>query len=499
LTQAGRRRAERSLPPPAPPGSETAPDEAARAPVVTGTTSASGAAGAAWRRHAGLLVVLGLGGVVRLLIDRHAVPGVYQDSLVYLRASPHAPFAPYSPTRPSGYPLVLRMLNLLPGVQLDTVTLVQHLAGLAVGALVYFLVLRSGGRRWLAVAAAAVIVAEAFTVALEQDILAEACFTLAVAGAAYLTLRRSERPWPQLAGGLLLGVACTIRSVGIFAIPVWILWLALTRPGLRVFLGGLAAVAFPVIGYCVVHAWGGAGFSLQGSDGWFLYAKVGPIVDCRGVSVRAGAEPLCVNPPASEHKSFEFYLYDGASPAYQLFHGGKGVYLEDAITSDNNRVLRRFSLAVIAAHPASFVRLVGREFVRYLGPSTAQSELSLYGRPGTVLHWYEHGLHMRWWLFTGALALSVVWLVWDGGPPDLALVVGLAVALVLGAAATSGFNNRYLVPTFPLVAAAGALSVDRLLRALRRRRSPEEARFEGGGSVGQAHLVADAAVHRIDP
>ncbi|MDQ2825475.1 MAG: hypothetical protein M3Y04_00660, partial [Actinomycetota bacterium] len=239
-------------------------------------------------------------------------------------------------------------------------------------------------------------------------------------------------------------------------------------------VAGMAAVALPVLGYCTLHAWDGAGFSLQGSDGWFLYAKVGPIADCRGASIPARAAPLCVDPEPAR-KPFEFYLYEGGSPAYKLFHGGKAVYLEDAITPENNRVLRQFSVAVIAAHPGSFVRLVSRELLRYLGPSTAQSELSLYGQPGTALHWYEHWLHMRWWVLTGALAGSIAWLVWDGGPRELGLLVGLSVALILGAAATSGFNSRYLVPTFPLVVGAGALAVEGALRSWQgraRRRRP---------------------------
>ena len=425
--------------------------------------------------HPGLLAVLAAGSVLRLLIDGAAVPGVYQDSLVYLRASPHAPFAPFSPTRPSGYPLLLRILDLLPGGHLDTVTLVQHLAGVVVGGLVYFLVVRAGGRRWLGLVAAAVVLGDAYTVALEQSVLAETFFTLAVTASAYLSLRRSRAPWPQVAGGLLLGAACTIRSVGVFALPVWALWLVLARPGRRAVAYGLAAAAVPVLGYCAIHAAGGAGFSLQGSDGWFLYAKVGPIADCAGAKVEADATPLCVQ-PTGDPKPFEFYLYEGGSPAYQLFHGGKAVYLEDAITPENNRILRRFSLAMIEAHPRAFVELVGREFFRYLGPSTAQSELTLYGRPGTVLRAYERCLHVRWWMVTGALAAAAAWVVVGRRARELGLLVGLSVALILGAAATTGFNSRYLVPAFPLLAAAGALAADEALRWLERagQGDPEE-------------------------
>ena len=427
--------------------------------------------------HVELLVVLGLASVLRLLVDRHAVPGVYQDSLVYLRASPHAPWAPYSPTRPSGYPLLLRVLGALPGAQLDTTTLAQHLAGLVVGALVYFLVVSAGGRRWLALAATAVVVVDAYTVALEQSILSETFFTLALAASAYLTLRRNRDrtgPWALVGGGLLLGLACTIRSVGLFAVPVWALWLLLSRPGIRTAAAGLAAVALPVLAYCALHASGGAGFALQGSDGWFLYAKVGPIVDCRGVAVAARARPLCASPGPGA-RTFEFYLYDGASPAYQLFHGGQAVYLEDAITPESNRILRGFGLAMVRAHPWPFMELVGREFAHYLGPSKAQSELSLYGQPGTLLQRYEKGLHVRWWMLTPALVAGLGGAVLGPRRRELGLLVGLAAALILGAAATSGFNNRYLVPTFGPLAAAGALAVDDVLRWRERRRAPAEA------------------------
>jgi hypothetical protein len=424
---------------------------------------------AAAGRHVELLLVLGPAAVLRLLVDRHAVPGVYQDSLVYLRAAPHAPWAPFSPTRPSGYPLLLRIVGALPGNQLDTTTLVQHLAGLVVGALVYFVVVASGGRRWVALAATGVVVFDAYTVALEQSILSEAFFTLALAACVSLVLRRSRGPWAAVGGGLLLGLACTVRSVGLFAVPVWALWLGLSRPGWRTVASGLAAAVLPILGYCALHAAGGAGFALQGSDGWFLYAKVGPIVDCKGASVAARARPLCER-PGPDRKSFEFYLYDGASPAYELFHGGQAVYLEDAITPENNRVLRAFSLGVVRAHPLAFLDLVGRESLRYLGPSKAQTELSLYGRPGTLLQRYERTAHVRWWMPTAALVAGLAGAVLGRRRRELSLLVGLPVALVLGAAATSGFNNRYLVPTFPFLAAAAALAVDEILRWRDRRR-----------------------------
>lgn len=431
------------------------------------------------RSHPGLALALALAGALRAAIDRGAAPAVYQDSLVYLRAAPHAPLAPYSPTRPSGYPLVLRMLGHLPGAQLDTVTAVQHLTGLGVGVLVYLIVTAAGGRRWLAVVAAALVLAEAFTIALEQSILAETTFTALLAASGALTLSPSRSGWPRVAGGLLLGAACTVRSVGVFAVPVWAAWVILAKPGPRVVAGAMAAVAAPVLGYATVHAAQGAGFSLQGSDGWFLYAKVGPIASCDAVAVEREALALCDRPEDAAQRSFEFFLYEGASPAYRAFHGGTAVYLEDAVTPQNNRVLRRFSLDVIEGRPRAFLGLVGREVLRYLGPWTAPTELSLYGRPGTALAAFERWFHLRWWMVTGPLVAGGALAMVGRRARELGLLVGLPAALIVGAAATSGFNGRYLLPAVPLLAAAGALVAE---EALRWQRPPGAGSRGGGGS-----------------
>lgn len=426
------------------------------------------------RLPAAALVVVVLAAVVRMLVDIRNPPGVTQDSLVYLDLSPHAPLGPFSPTRPNGYPLVLRLLDVLPGAHLNAVTAVQHAAGIAVGAMVYLLAAWAGVRRGLALAAAGIVLADAHTVALEQSILAETFFTLTLVASVFLVVNGRTGAPAVAAGGLLLGVACTMRTVGLFAVPVWLAWLVLARFGRRGVLLGLAGVVVPVVAYSTMHAVQGAGFSLVGSDGWYLYARVATIADCTGADVPPETRPLCQGPRS---RPFEFYLYDPASPAYQLFYG-RGMDLEEAVTPENNRLLRRFSLAVIRAHPVSFAASVSKEFLRYLRPAQAQNELRLWSTPGTLLSWYERWMHLVWWMVVGALLAGMAVIAVGRRAKEAALLVGMAAALILGAATTSGFNNRYLVPTLPLLAAAGALAADEALtwwRSRAARRSSREA------------------------
>ena len=60
------------------------------------------------------------------------------------------------------------------------------------GVLVYALILRLRLPRWLATAGAAVVVLDAYAIALEQQILAEAFFTLALVASFYLVVGRDR-------------------------------------------------------------------------------------------------------------------------------------------------------------------------------------------------------------------------------------------------------------------------------------------------------------------
>src|SRR4051812_10267554 len=119
----------------------------------------------------------------------------FPDSWVYLGAAYTEWPVGFITDRPSGYPLALKALALL-GHNLAVVTTVQHLAGLTTGVLAYTLMVRLGVGRWLAAAATAGILFDAYTIAPQQHVLAGGVFSLGPLVSAVLPPAARPRPPP---------------------------------------------------------------------------------------------------------------------------------------------------------------------------------------------------------------------------------------------------------------------------------------------------------------
>ena len=242
--------------------------------------------------------MLAAGALLRLAVAVAYGPALFfNDSWSYLDLALRADPVGFAPERPSGYPLVLDLLFVF-GRSLAVVTTVQHLAGLASGVLAYALLLRLGARRWLATLAAAVILLDVYAVTLEQHLMTEAFFGLTLLAAAFLVIA-GNGALALGASGALLGLAVTMRTAGLFAVPVWLGYLAWRRHGLRPAAVALAGLVLVVCGYAALHARGDptrpanpGTFSLTEMDGWFLYAKTGAIADCDGADIPERAEVL---------------------------------------------------------------------------------------------------------------------------------------------------------------------------------------------------------------
>src|SRR5262245_8416373 len=207
------------------------------------------------REHAALLIVLAAGALLRLAVALAYHPALMSvDSWGYLDVALRADPVGFAPERPSGYPLLLGAL-LLPGRSIALVTTVQHLAGLASGVLAYALLLRLGARKAVAAVATGVLLLDVYAVTLEQHLLSESFFGLALFGAAYLAIASRRAP-ALAASGLLLGLAVTLRTAGLFAVPIWIVYLAWSRRGPRPVAAGLAALLVVLGGYAALHARG---------------------------------------------------------------------------------------------------------------------------------------------------------------------------------------------------------------------------------------------------
>ncbi len=275
--------------------------------------------------------------------------------------------------RPIGYAALLRLLP----DDLAVVAAVQHAMGLAVGLLLYALLLRLGVRRWLAALAAAPVLLDAYQLHLEQFVLTETLFELLlVAGCAALLWRR--RPGAALAAlaGVLLAASALTRANGIVVIApalatlVALRWREPWRAALPAVAALLVAFALPVGAYAVwFHSLHGT-YAISGEGGRFLYGRVAPFVDCSKFDVPAREARLCPSLPPDRRPTLagsvsEHYMWGGDSPIW------------DVHPDDRARVAGSFARRAIRHQPLDYARAVSRDFLRGFAPTrrTRRGEL----------------------------------------------------------------------------------------------------------------------------
>ena len=441
--------------------------------------------------HLPFALALAVAALVRLAVTLAYWPVLfYSDSWSYVAAALGRPVVGMPADRPAGYPILIRALT-LNGSTLDLVAVAQHLAGLATGCLVYLLLMRLGTRRWIATAAAAVVLLDSFSIALEQHVMAESFATLALVGSVCLLVLGGEgRRW-SVSSGLLVAVAIGIRTAAAFAFPAWLGYLLWTRRGARA-LPALAALLLPLLVYSSVHAALGKGFGMGQAEGWFLYGRVGHIARCDGVDVPRGTEPLCRGPHPDDPG---YYVWDADSPGDRLF-GGIGGAGNDAEATRSNRLLRRFAVAVIVARPGAYFQDVASDLGRYFaGTSPVDPAVSLprgrpaiYNRvqhdayfpglqpanrwPAALARAYHRVGRLRGWMLAPLVLVTLLSLALAAfgrrRPPlrvaEILLLFGVAAGMLVGSTATVAGIARYLVPAAPFLVAAAALAISGLLR-----------------------------------
>ena len=420
------------------------------------------------RRHLPFVGVLAAAAGLRAWAAVSYWPALfYSDSWGYIEMARGPGLVTFAPLRPSGYPLVLEILP----DHFGTVTTLQHVAGIATGTLAYALLVRLGVHRLLATAAAAVVLFDAWAIALEQHILAEAFFTLAIAASVTLTLWRELPRWYELgAAGLLLAAASLMRPVGLAAAAVWLAWLTLRRLPARVASAGAVAFIVPVLVYCAGHAAANGTFGLTQADGWFLYGRVGEIAQCRELETRSR---LCTR-TASEGPNY--WIFNRRSPARREFR---------RIDGDSNREVREFAVEVIRERPLDYARIVARDFLKYLrpGPRSRYREDSTIEFPKRRPTRFDRGdgphrargypldaIHTSRVLLALLLLASIAALVRGRAEKRIAWSIGLTlsltVAMLLATSMTAGFALRYLVPEVVLAVVSGTLAVQALGRVV---------------------------------
>jgi len=423
------------------------------------------------RAHRGFTILLGVGLLARILCALAYWPALmYADSSGYLRLAHTGSVVGFVPDRPSGYPLLIHLLT-LPGHRTAIVIIAQHLAGLIIGPLVYALVLRAGGRRSLALGAAAIVLLDGDLILLEQYVMPETFTALFLTLSAWFALTasssdsRGRRPTAHLAASAaLLAVAGTIRTAALFAIPIWLIYVFGIRIRLRSIAIAGAALLAPLLAYAALQSAAGYGSALNTSAGWFLYGRVAGFADCADADIPKDARDLC--PPNAERGWSPSHYIWGRSVATERFPGGPPTHNDRA-----NTQLGGFAFAVIRDQPVTYAwtvtKDVGRVFLTDGGtqasdllsyaphdPNVAQSIFRAY-RYVTVPGWLTMLLLLS---SIAAVARHRRQHTWD-----IVLLSGSALAITAGAVATVQTDYRYLLSALPLLACGGALALDDLL------------------------------------
>ncbi|MDQ3933546.1 MAG: hypothetical protein M3340_02825 [Actinomycetota bacterium] len=428
----------------------------------------------------------------------------YPDTAFYVAAANEGAFA--DPFRPGGYP---ELLSALHWSGITGTVLVQHLLGLATGALMFLVVRRIGGSRWVALFPAAAVGLCGSQVMIEHALLSESVFAFLVAAAVYACVRALDDGFGWIvAAGLLIGAAAPIRLVALSLIPVLALWMALAMPRRRVLSGlvlAATAAAIPLAWSAGNEAETGQ-FGLTRTGGYNLYGRVGPFADCDRFDPPAGTRMLCPKAPVERRRSTYFFIFVYASPAVWNFGHPQG-YPEP--TDRDVTKLRRFARAAIVAQPLDYARTVAKDSFRYIAPSwwapppndanqTPEELNAYYTAPGwsrtalykvrgyydpdtkltehtfllDALRWYERVTRFSGVAFLLILlaALAAPFVLRGRARAGAALLLATGLTLLLVPAATIFYDYRFAIPALGSLTAAAALGMPGLHRNLGRLR-----------------------------
>jgi Dolichyl-phosphate-mannose-protein mannosyltransferase len=444
-----------------------------------------------------------VGAVLRALTMVAYAPALlFPDSWGYIATGLTGSFVGLPTVHPVGYPVLIRLLT-LPDRSLAELVAFQHLAVLGVGIAIYATLIRSRLPRWAAAAAAALVLLDGYSITLEQYVMSDTFFTVGLLAALLviawpqLGLVQRQAPMVRRAAitGLLLAFTSLVREVAPFAIPVVLVYLLWMRAGWRPLVAFLVAAALPLLVYSALIDHRFHVFGMTATPGWTLYGRVAGFADCNGVKVKPAARGLCET--SAQRKSHptapDWYIW-GPSPAMRVFHPDTQSIAQIAPT---NRVLESFSRTMIVHHPLDFVDATLSDFLRYFTPGAvpyndAVSATSLPRSPAQEAHSavtqqrdlpglklqvrspagfvraYRGVMHVpRPVLALLALAALLAVCLRVPSRREIFLLVGSAVMILLGTAATGGFALRYLLPAVPLLAIGGGVAVTQLLERSR--------------------------------
>jgi hypothetical protein len=371
---------------------------------------------------------------------------------------------------------------------LTWVTAAQHLAGLAVGVMLYLALRRFGLHPAVAALGAAPVMLDGYQLALEHQPLTETFFELLTVGAVVLAAWSGQ---PRLASaaavGFLLGASVLIRFAGLAILPAIIAFWLVRRVRWTRLVALVAVFLIPLVGYALWFQSQTGSFALTNRNGFYLYGRVAAFADCKTVDVPAAERIFC--PENLEHP-----------PGRGLFNSG----LPYSVRSDpkNNALASSFSRRMIRAKPGAFAEAVITDFGRYfvtranqdderwlmpdaLSPRDEQHvprgidlEFRLRSQPASVLRAWQENVWLYGPLLGACLLVGLVggiagWARANRPPvgPEALLFTFAAVGVLLFPTIFAVYHFRYYVPAIPFAGPAAALGASVLYHRLRRARS----------------------------
>ena len=427
------------------------------------------------------------------------------------------PFA--NPLHPAGYSLILGAIGTV-SREIAVPVLLQHVAGIASGLLLFAATRRVTGSQWAGLLPAAAVLLNPDQIFLEHAIMSESWIVLLTTIGLYAAARGFDEPgpawrWPALAG-VALALAVTIRTAGLLLIAIAAVALLLCRPrgtwrkSWRAPVALLGAAGAVLLGFAVANAGWGSGFELAPSSGWYHYGRAAQFADCDRFTPPPGTEGLCETLPPDERPGGAYYMFNEHSPAQRLFgdpsliYGGFGQHDEQ---------LGAWARRAVLAQPLDYLSTLweyGRaywlpglepepetkgsgldpqlDFTRGLEPTlggaifeqTVEDTLEQYFEPFgahehrvplDLLRALQHLTRFGAILLAITTLLTVVGLVVGSRRSRSAVALfGLGgLSLLVAPILTANYYGRYTVPLAGLMMAAAAVAVVELWRRRARR------------------------------
>ncbi len=253
-------------------------------------------------------------------------------------------------SRVSGYSVLLILLR--PLHSFAVVTSVQHLMGLAMGAMIYALLARRGLPRWGAALGALPVLLDAYELQLEQEILPDILFAFLVVGAVtlYVWWPDAQRPWwASATAAAALGASAVCWPVGLPLLGLLVLIMIVRRAGWRPVAAAVAAGAVPLVLYLTWYHQEHGRFAFNNASGVFLWSRTMTFADCHVIRLPADERPLCPDKPVAQRQAASLWIWQRHTPLANM--PGK-------FSVRTNQLAGDFARRAILAQPLGYARAV---------------------------------------------------------------------------------------------------------------------------------------------